>query len=81
MATLRKSSFKCGNYIVDFEVDGKRYIRSTRTKDLKTARLILKDIEVKIAKGIFKIEDITPRKRIRYIKFVEESKKKLTDSG
>ena len=40
MATLRKSSFKCGNYIVDFEVDGKRYIRSTRTKDIKTARLI-----------------------------------------
>jgi len=72
MATLRKSSFKCGNYIVDFEVDGKRYIRSTRTKDIKTARLILKDIEVKIAKGIFKIEDITPRRRIRYIKFVEE---------
>ena len=72
MATLRKSKYKCGYYLVNFEANGERYVRSTRTTDLKTAKIILKDIEVKIAKGIFKIEDITPKKRVRYTDFVEQ---------
>lgn len=39
--------------------------KSTGTKDKKTAELILKGIEIKIAKGKFKFEELKPQKNIR----------------
>ena len=54
MATLRIRKFKGGIiYYVDFTYQGKRYRKSTKTKDRKLAELFLKDVEVKIAKEGF----------------------------
>ena len=44
---------------------GERVRRSTGTKDRKTAELILKDIEIKIAKGNFGLENMIPAKSIQ----------------
>ena len=59
MATLRKKRTKDGYvYAVDFYYLGKRYIKSTRTSDYRLAKQIMRDIEGKIARNIFKLEDI-----------------------
>ena len=53
MASLRKSPRKDGSYVwvVDFRhpITGKKIIRSTKTSDEKTAKLIAKGIEIEIA--------------------------------
>ena len=73
MATLRKRKTQKGFiYLVDFYFDGKRFVRSTKTDDLKTARLIQKDIEAKIAKNQFSVEEINPKKKTYLKTFISE---------
>jgi site-specific recombinase XerD len=69
MASLRKPG---KNYVVDFYIGKKKYIRSTKTSEYKIAKIILKDIENKIAKGIFNIEDITKSKNANIDDFKKE---------
>ncbi len=58
MAVLRKRQTDKGfTYDVDFTYNGKRYIKSTKTSDLKIAKRILADIEGKIARGIYNLPD------------------------
>lgn len=56
MATLRKRRNKSG-YVwdIDFRVNGKRMILSTKTSSKEKAKLILDDIQKKIALGKFKV--------------------------
>ena len=68
MACLRKRK---NTYYVDFRFEGKRYAYSTKTPNLAVAKKILVDIENKIAKGIFHIEEET-QKRTRLSKFFDE---------
>ena len=49
---------------------GQRVRKSTGTTDKKTAELILKEIEVKIAKGKFKFEELVPSRSLS--EFAEE---------
>ncbi len=74
MATLRKRKNKNGKivFLVDFYLNGKRFVRSTKTDDPKTAKLILKDIEAKIAKNTFNVEDISPKKKVYLKQFKKE---------
>lgn len=72
MAKVKKSKAKKWTYLVDFEVNGKRYVRSTRTQDRKTAELALKEIEVQIAKGFFDKEEFRQKKAVSYEEFVQE---------
>ena len=74
MATLRKRKSKNGKvvYLVDFYFNGKRFVRSTKTDDPKTAKLILKDIEARIAKNNFSIEEINPKKKVYLKQFIKE---------
>jgi site-specific recombinase XerD len=73
MATLRKRKNKKGFvYLVDFYFNGKKFIRSTKTDDLTTAKLILKDLQAKIAKNQFKIDDIKPKKKVYLKNFIPE---------
>jgi len=74
MATLRKRKNKSGRfvYLVDFYYEGKRFVRSTKTDDLKTARLILKDIEAKIAKNAFNVEELDRKEKVYLEQFIEE---------
>jgi integrase len=58
MATIRKRLIKNGYlYDVDFYVNGKRYLLSTRTSNRKIALKILGDIQSKIALGNFNLAD------------------------
>ena len=53
MATLIKKNVKGGYiYYVNFIYQGKRYRKSTTTSDRKLAKLILKDIELKIVENL-----------------------------
>ncbi|OVE79286.1 hypothetical protein BVY01_02910 [bacterium I07] len=73
MATLWKRKKKGGFvYMIDFYYGGKRIQRSAKTDDRQTAKLILKDIEARVAKGSFNIEDIKPRKKVFLNDFIKE---------
>lgn len=74
MATLRKRKNKSGKevYLIDFYHHGKRIVRSTKTDDLKRAKLILKDIEARIAKNAFTVEEINPKKKVYLKQFITE---------
>jgi integrase len=74
MATLRKRKGKSGRvvYLVDFHHNGRRFVRSTKTDDLRTAKLILKDIESKLAKKSFKIDECSPEKKVYLKQFIDE---------
>jgi len=74
MATLRKRINSDGKtiYLIDFYSNGRRFVRSTKTGDFKTAQLILKEIEAKVARNAFKVEDITPKNAIFLKQFIEE---------
>jgi len=69
---LRRGKNKNGNYWVDFYINGKKYIRSTRTSDRRTAERIHKKIQGDIVKRIFKIEDISPAKSKDLDEFTKE---------
>lgn len=74
MATLRKRKTKGGKnvYLVDFYFEGKRIVRSTKTDDLQTAKLILKEIEAKIARKAFSVAEITKKNTIDLARFIGE---------
>jgi integrase len=58
MASLRKRRNKRGVvWLVDYTFGGKRSVQSTRTSDYGTAKRILQDIQGRIARGTFKLED------------------------
>ncbi|MGA2624454.1 MAG: tyrosine-type recombinase/integrase [Bacteroidota bacterium] len=72
MAKLRKRKTKDGYvYDVDFTYHRKRYIKSTKTSDLKIAKQILADIQGKIARGTFDLEEYE-KKDVSLNKFFEE---------
>lgn len=74
MATLRKKRKKRGYvYVVDFYLNGRRFIRSTKTDKLETAKVILKDIESKISREQFNVGDISAKKKVYLKDFIPES--------
>lgn len=74
MATLQKRRKKGGKviYWIDFRYQGRRFQRSTKTDDPHLAKLILKDIEAKISRGTFSVEEIETVKKIFLNEFIEE---------
>jgi integrase len=85
MATLWRRKLKGGYiYYVDYMYNGKRYRESTKTDDGKLAELFLKDIEVKIARDNFGLEDLTNKKRRvkeffdKYLKYSKANKAENT---
>jgi len=63
MATLIKKKVKGGYiYYVNFIYQGKRDRKSTTTSDRKLAKLILGDIELKIARESFGFGELEPKK-------------------
>lgn len=87
MAKLRKYSTKGGFiYAVDFYFHGKRYVRSTKTSNYRLAKQILADIEGKIARGNFKLEEYSERHTLlsdfltEYFRYAESYKKSGTIS-
>ncbi|MEO8168858.1 MAG: hypothetical protein ABI623_11470, partial [bacterium] len=65
MACLRKRKIKKGFvYVVDYSFEGRRYAQSTKTSDLGVAKIILHDIQGKIARGTFNLEQYE-KKQIR----------------
>ena len=74
MATLWKRKKKGGKfvYMIDFYYQGKRFQKSTRTDNPKTAKIILKDIEARIARGTFNVEVFQKKRRIYLNEFVDE---------
>ncbi len=80
MSVLRKIKKKTGGfyYELDFYWQGKRFRKSTKTDDFQTAKIIKKDVDAKISKGVFNIEDVSTKKTIflkEYIpKLLEYSK-------
>jgi integrase len=72
MAKLRKKVLKEGYvYVVDFRNRGKRHVISTGTDDKRLAMQVLKELEGKVVKGVFKLEDYN-NKSIRLNEFFEE---------
>jgi integrase len=72
MAKLRKSKTKDGYvYWIDFYYQGTRHVRSTKTSEARTAKKILKDIEGKIARGNFNLEEYE-KKQIYLSDFIKE---------
>lgn len=72
MATLRKNKIKDGYiYWIDFYYQGTRHVLSTKTSEARTARKILKDIEGKIARGNFNLEEYE-KKQVFLSDFVKE---------
>jgi len=72
MATLRKQRTKNGYvYAVDFTVDGKRHIISTKTNNVRVAKQILGEIQGKIARGTFNLNE-KKKKEITLLKFTEK---------
>ena len=65
---------KGGNfrYYIDFYENGKRVCRSLKTSDEKTAELIVKDIEVKLGKGVWGFEERRAKKDISLKEFIDE---------
>jgi len=58
MATLRKKRTQNGyHYIIDFTFQGKRHVITSKTSDHRLAKRILHDIEGKIARGTFKLDE------------------------
>ena len=73
MATLRKRKNKKGFvYLIDLYLNGKRLVRSTKTDHMPTAKLILKDIEAKIAKKQFNVDDIKSKEKTYLKTFIPE---------
>ena len=74
MATLRKRKKKEGGYVyfIDFYFNDRRHRISTKTDNLHTANLILKDIEARISKGTFQVEDVQPEKKVYFKDFIRE---------
>src|SRR5579862_8535810 len=73
MATLRKRKKKRGYiYVIDFHYNGKRYIKSTKTSDLKVAKEIRSDIEAKISRGSFRVEETKPKADSKLSKFFDD---------
>ena len=74
MATLRKIKKKSGGYYweLDFYYKGERFRRSTRTDNIQIAKTIKKDIEAKIAKGIFNIGDTNFKKEVTFKDFIDQ---------
>ena len=66
--------FKRGKiWYVDYSYRGRRRVRSTKQRDKRLAELVLKDIEVKIAKG--ELLGIHDRPRISFQDCVEKMTK------
>lgn len=74
MAALRKRYVGKGQFYweIDFSYQGRRFRKSTKTSDLKLARAIQKDIEARISKGAFNVEDVKPKKKIFLKEFIKE---------
>ncbi len=72
MATLRlRKTKKRLVWDVDFYYKGERHVHSTKTSNKKLARQILANIETKIAKGTFHLEEKEkPMKRITFSEFI-----------
>lgn len=68
MACLRKRK---KTYYVDFRYQGKRYAYSTKTSNLAVAKKILVDIENKIAKGTFNLEERSRKQTVLSVYFEE----------
>jgi integrase len=72
MATLRKKDTQHGyHYVVDFTFRGKRHVITTQTADFRLAKQILHDIQGKIARGTFKLEEYQ-EKHINLKDFAEQ---------
>lgn len=74
MATLRKRPKPEGGFswYVDFYYKGKRYVRSTKTDNKKFALQALKEIEAKITRGAFNIDEEERQKNVTLKDFKEE---------
>jgi integrase len=74
MSTLRKRARKEGGFYweLDFYYLGRRFRKSTKTSDQKVAKDIQKEIEARIARGSFKIEEIRPQKKVFLKDFIKE---------
>lgn len=69
MATIRKKRTQQGyHYVIDFTFQDKRHVITTKTSDRRLAKQILHDIEGKIARGTFKLEEFQ-EKHIRLQEF------------
>ena len=72
MAVVRKRRTMRGIvYDVDFRFKGRRHILSTKTADLALAKKIRDDIQGKIARGTFNLEEYE-KKTIRLSQFFED---------
>ena len=72
MATLIKKNVKGGYiYYVNFIYQGKRYRKSTTTSDRKLAKLILRDIELKIVRESFGFGELESKK-LRLAEFFDK---------
>ncbi len=72
MATIRKRKTQHGyHYVIDFTFREKRHVISTQTADFRLAKQILHDIQGKIARGTFKMEEYQ-EKHINLRHFTEE---------
>ena len=72
MAVLRRRSTKKGFvYDVDFRFDGRRHILSTKTSDLGIAKKIRDDIQGRIARGTFNLDQYE-KKTIRLSQFFND---------
>ena len=87
MATLKKWYNKSGYiYAVDFYYHGKRHVKSTKTSDFRLAKRIKSEIEGRIARGIFNLEEYAEKHVLlvdflnEYFRSVESSKAKGTVS-
>jgi integrase len=74
MATLRKRLISRGRFYweIDFCYQGRRFRKCTKTSDLKVAKTIQKEIEARIARGSFKIEEVEPQKKVFLKEFIQE---------
>jgi site-specific recombinase XerD len=74
MSTLRKRMLKGGGFFweIDFYNKGRRFRKSTKTDDHKVAKLIQKEIEAKIAKGLFQVEEMKQKKAVFLKEFIDE---------
>ncbi len=72
MACIRKVKGRTGYvYHIDFSYRGKRFVKTTKTSELSVAKQILKDIEGKIARGIFDLETFED-KSVLLSSFIEQ---------
>jgi integrase len=85
MATIRKKHTQQGyHYVIDFTFRDKRHVITTKTSDRRLAKQILHDIEGKIARGTFKLEEYQEKHvhlqefKEAYFKFAESYKRPAT---